>query len=128
MDSFSAYTAVKTIHVTAVIVTVTFFLVRLGWMLADSPRLQSRWVRTLPHVNDTLLLISAIALSVLAQQYPFVQSWITVKVLLLLLYIVFGTIALRRGRTKSIRLVAGGLALLTVGYIVSVAVTKNPWP
>ena len=103
-----------------------FFLLRGVWMLADSPLLHKRWVRTLPHVVDTLLLSSAVALAVWSSQYPFVQGWLTAKVLALLAYIVLGTIALKRGSTKAIRTVAYVAALLVFMYIVGVATSKNP--
>ena len=103
-----------------------FFLLRGVWMLADSPLLHKRWVRTLPHVVDTLLLSSAVALAVWSSQYPFVQGWLTAKVLALLAYIVLGTIALKRGSTKAIRTVAYVAALFVFMYIVGVATSKNP--
>ena len=78
-------------------------------MLTDSPLLDRLWVRVLPHVNDTLLLLAAIGLSVVQQQYPFVHGWVTAKVLGLLAYIGFGMFALRRGQQQNgaRRLLAG---------------------
>jgi threonine/homoserine/homoserine lactone efflux protein len=66
-------------------------------------------VRVVPHVNDTLLLVAAIGLSIVLQQYPFVHAWVTAKVLGLLAYIGLGMFALRRGRSKAParRLLAG---------------------
>jgi len=96
-------------------------------MVMESGMLQKRWVRVLPHVNDTLLLVCGVTLSVLSRQYPFVAGWLTVKVLLLIAYIVLGAIALKRGRTKSVRIVAFVAALACFLFIVSVAVTKQPW-
>ena len=97
-------------------------------MLTDSPRLQQRWVKILPHINDTVLLLSAIAMTMIIKQYPFVDSWLTAKVLGLLCYIVLGTIALKRGRTKTIRVTAGIGALLVFAYIVSTALQHDPFP
>lgn len=105
-----------------------FFLLRGVWMLADSPLLHKRWVRTLPHVVDTILLSSAVALAVWSSQYPFVQGWLTAKVLALLAYIVLGTIALKRGRTRTIRVSAWIAAQLVFFYIVAVAITHTPAP
>lgn len=84
-------------------------------------------MRILPHVVDTVLLASAVALVVVVQQYPFVDPWLTAKVCALLVYIGLGTIALKRGRAKTIRLLALLAALLVFAYIVSVAVSHNPW-
>jgi uncharacterized membrane protein SirB2 len=44
----------------------------------------------------------------------------------LIVYIVAGTIALKRGRTPRGRAAAFSMALLAYAYIVSVALAKNP--
>lgn len=95
-------------------------------MLADSVRLQRRWVRIVPHVIDAVLLASALGLIAILRQYPFVQNWLTAKVLGLVLYIILGTIALKRGSTKTIRATAWIAALIVFGYIVGVALTRSP--
>lgn len=120
------YFAVKQIHVTAVVISFTGFVLRGIWMLRNSPLLQARLTRVLPHGVDTVLLVSAIWLAVILQQYPFVNAWLTAKALGLIAYILLGTIALRRGRTRRIRLLAWLGALLVFTYIVLVALTKNP--
>jgi len=97
-------------------------------MLAESPLLGMRLTRVLPHVIDTVLLISAIALVVRTQQYPFVHGWLTAKILALLVYIILGGIALKRGRTLTIRLTALLGALVTLAYIFGVAWTRQPLP
>ncbi|MCZ4305142.1 SirB2 family protein [Zoogloeaceae bacterium G21618-S1] len=120
------YLTIKHIHITCVTLSGLGFLVRAWWMLTDSPRLQHRLTRILPHVIDTLLLSTAIALSVMMAQYPFVHGWVSAKVFGLLAYIGFGTVALKRGRTAGVRRVALAAAVLTFGWIVSVALTKSP--
>lgn len=122
------YLTIKHIHVATVILSVALFFIRGLWMIADSPQLQRRWVRIAPHVNDTILLGSAIAMTTLIHQYPFVDHWLTAKVLALALYIGLGTIALRRGRTKKVRIAAWVGALMVFGYIVSVAMSRQPLP
>lgn len=94
-------------------------------MLIDSPLLQARLTRVLPHVVDTLLLGTGVALALLSAQYPFVQSWLTAKIVALVIYIGLGMVALKRGRTKAVRLAALAGALLTFGYIVGVALTRS---
>jgi uncharacterized membrane protein SirB2 len=119
------YLALKHLHITFAALSGSFFLLRGLWMLLDSPMLQRRWVRVVPHVVDTLLLASALALVFWSGQYPFVQNWLTAKVLALLAYIVLGTIALKRGRTKGVRTFALLAALATFAYIVAVALTRQ---
>ena len=123
------YTVIKYVHVSCAALSYAGFVARGILMIRAAPLLQARWVRIAPHVVDTLLLASAIALAVMSQQYPFVQSWLTVKVLALLLYIGLGMIALKRGATRRGRIVAWLAAQLVFLYIVAVAVTRSslPW-
>jgi len=122
------FATVKAIHLSTAFLSISGFLLRYTWMLLDSPRLQARLTRTLPHINDTILLISAIACATLLDQYPFVDAWLTAKLGALLIYIGCGAVALTYGRTKQTRIGAGLVALGSVGYIVIVALTKNPLP
>jgi len=113
-------------HVTSALTSITFFMVRGCWMLTDHALLQHRFVRIAPHVVDTVLLASAIALTVTLSQYPFVNNWLTVKFFALVGYIILGTIALRRGKTKFLRTLALVAAILLFGFIVSVAWYHHP--
>jgi len=123
-----SYQLIKLIHLTAVSLSILGFLVRGLWMMLESSRLQQRWVRIIPHIVDTVLLISAIAMALKIHQYPFVHSWLTAKVIGLLVYIVAGMVALTYGKTKRQRLFAFFLALISFAYIMMVAMTKNPLP
>lgn len=122
------YLLLKHLHMTCAALSGALFLLRGLWMLQDSPRLGQRWVRTLPHLIDTVLLASAVTLAIWSAQYPLAQPWLTAKVGALLLYIVLGSVALKRGRSKGIRAAAFLAALATFAYIVSVALSKNPLP
>lgn len=119
------YFAIKHLHVTCVVLSATGFLLRGLWMITGSPLLCHRLTRVLPHVVDSLLLLSAITLAVMIQQYPFAADWVTAKVAGLLAYILLGTVALKRGPTVGIRVTAFVAALMVYGWIVSVALTKN---
>ena len=122
------YVILKYTHVAAVVASFTLFFVRGLWMMTAPEKLAVRWVRVVPHVIDTVLLVSAIALARVTAQYPFVQPWLTAKVLALLAYIVLGTVAIRRGRTRHVRIVAWMLALIVFGYMVVVARARVPFP
>lgn len=119
------YFAVKHLHVTCVVLSAMGFLLRGFWMMTGSPRLKSLPARVLPHIIDSTLLLSAIALAVMIRQYPFEAGWVTSKVFGLIAYILLGTVALKRGKTQGIRLGAFAAALLVYAWIVSVALTKN---
>lgn len=123
-----SYLILRNLHVGAVAVSFGLFVLRGLWMLLSPHRLSARWVRIVPHVVDTVLLASAIALAVQTVQYPLAQSWLTAKVLGLMVYILLGMVALRHGRTRSQRVLAWLSAVTTFAYIVMVAMTRNPVP
>ncbi|MCK6405111.1 MAG: SirB2 family protein [Rhodocyclaceae bacterium] len=122
-----SYLLLKHLHVTAVVVSGIGFFLRGLLMLRDSPLLQRRVLKVAPHVIDTVLLGSAVAMAVMSSQYPFVQPWLTAKFFGLLAYIFLGMMALKRGRTKAQRAAWFSAALLSFAYIVSVALTRSPW-
>lgn len=120
------YLLLKHLHVSCVALSGLGFMLRGGLMLVDSPLRQRRFFRIAPHVVDSLLLSSALALTVVVGQYPFVNGWLTAKLLGLLLYIVLGSVALKYGRSLTMRAICLFLALIVFGYIVSVALRHHP--
>jgi uncharacterized membrane protein SirB2 len=120
------YLVLRNVHIACAILTVTLFVLRGGLMLADSRWQQNEVLRYLPHAVDTVLLTTALMLTTVIHQFPFAVDWLTVKVVLLVAYIVLGSIALKRGRTKAIRILAFVAALATVGYLVTVARAHHP--
>jgi uncharacterized membrane protein SirB2 len=116
---------IKFIHVTCVLLSLAGFFIRGIWMLRDSTLLQQRWVKTTPHIVDTLLLVSAIILAVQFRFSPLEQPWLMVKIIALLVYIGAGMVALRFGRSKTVRLYAWLFGLATILYIMSVATSKS---
>lgn len=118
----------KYVHVTSVVLSISGYLVRGVWMMRESPWLQKTWVKVVPHIIDSTLLISAILLAIQVQQYPFVQGWLTAKVFALIAYIVVGAIGLKYGKTKKIRIAAWLGAIAIFLYIVLVAVTRQVLP
>jgi len=121
------YLGLKHLHVTCAALSLGLFLLRGWWMVSNPARLQQRWVRIVPHVIDTVLLASAIALMFIIRQWPFYQDWLTAKVIGLVIYIVLGTIALKRGRTLRVRLVAFFSAVAVFLWIVATARLHAPW-
>lgn len=124
MDEF--YLQIRTVHIASVMASGTLFFVRgiafnlFGW----------RWALALPlrylsWTVDTVLLTAALMLMTIIHQYPVVNGWLTVKVLLLVPYIVFGYMALR-GSSRKVRLASLAGATLTFLYIYSVARAHHP--
>ncbi|MGV3742275.1 MAG: SirB2 family protein [Burkholderiaceae bacterium] len=120
-----SYFAIKHLHMTAAILSGIFFAVRGIWMMSGSGLLKTRWAKVAPHVIDTILLASALVLVFWSGQYPFVQGWLTAKVIALIGYIGAGMVALKYGKSKGIRMTAFFIALLLFVYILKVAVTRQ---
>lgn len=119
------YSTLKIIHVCVAIVTISGFLLRGYWMMTGTARLQQRWVRVLPHIIDTVFLLAGIGLIMTLHLQVMQNSWLLMKIAALIVYIVLGTIALKRGATRKIRVTAFMLAVLTFAYIAGVALTKS---
>jgi uncharacterized membrane protein SirB2 len=120
------YLALRHAHIGLALLSVTIFVLRGGLMLADSPSRHTPWLRYPSMFVDTLLLTAALMLTSVIHQYPFSTGWLTMKVVLLFVYVVLGSIALKRGRTRAVRTVAFVAALLTVGFIFTVARAHHP--
>ncbi len=118
----------KNLHMTFAILSITGFVLRGYWMMRSSPLSQHRLTRAAPHVIDTLFLMTGIAMVVNLQLAVLQNHWLLAKFAGLALYIVLGAIALRRGRTLKIRVIAFAGALLAFAYIVNTAITKSPLP
>ena len=91
------------------------------------PRREGALGAHVPHVIDTALLASAVALAVTIRQYPGTSAWLTAKVAGLVAYIVLGTIALKRRKSRRVRIAAFYGALAVFVYIVGVAATRDPF-
>lgn len=120
------YLVVLATHMSCAALSITFFILRGIWALQNREILHHPVVKVTPHVIDTILLLSALTLTVTISQYPFVDHWLTAKFFALIGYIILGTIALKRGRTQIIRSIALCGAILLFGYIVSVAYYHHP--
>lgn len=120
------YFVVKAIHQSAVALSLTGFFARGVGSLRGAAWVRGRLAKTVPHVVDTVLLLSALTLAWMLRLTPGSAPWLTAKILGLVVYVGLGVIALRPGRPLRVRLAAWIAALATFGWIVSVAITKNP--
>ncbi|MEZ5464504.1 MAG: SirB2 family protein [Lysobacteraceae bacterium] len=122
------YLQIKWVHVAAVIASGALFLLR-GLLASVGRQRMAMWapLRYLSYGIDTVLLTAALMLLTILHQYPFVHAWLTVKVLLLVVYIVLGSLALKRGRTLRNRRLWFVAALAVYAFIVSVARSRSPF-
>ncbi len=108
----------KLTHLAAVALTLLLFVLRSAWAFQGSALLRHPVMRWLPHVNDTVLLGGALGTAAAIGQYPFVNDWLTAKVLALVLYIVLGHITLWRCRGNAQRVFWFALSLGVFAYIM----------
>lgn len=120
------YEIVKYIHVTAIILSISGFITRVILKLNDSPYQEKYWFKKLPHKVDTILLASALTMVYIMGVNPLTTAWISEKIIGLLIYILLGMVALRWGKTKTVKKVAASAAVIVFAYIVYVAHYKAP--
>jgi uncharacterized membrane protein SirB2 len=120
------YAELKWLHIACVVFSGSLFALRGALMIAGTSDANHMLLRRLSYAIDTTLLVAAVMLTLIIHQYPFLQAWLTAKVLLLFVYIGLGIFALRRGKTRSTRMGCFAAALFAYGFIVSIAVTHNP--
>lgn len=120
------YAAIRSLHIACVIASGSLFAVRGLLALAGLPLARHIAVRALSWTIDTTLLTAALILTTIIRQYPFVNDWLTAKVLLLVVYVGLGHVALRPALPASRRavLLAGAVAVFLM--IVGIARTHLP--
>jgi uncharacterized membrane protein SirB2 len=122
----SLYPSVRLTHISLVLVSGALFALRGLAVLQGRTWPMQRAVRVLSYGIDTTLLSAALVLLAILNLNPFVTPWLLAKIMLLLLYIVLGTLALKRARTLQVRRYCFVAALLCYGFMLSVALTHSP--
>ena len=120
------YLILKYAHMVAAVTSISGFVLRGYWMLVDSKKLQQPVARIAPHIIDTVFFLAGIGLIWLLHLEPLKQPWLIAKFTGLIVYVLLGTIAIRRGPTKPIRTIALVGAVAIFAYIVGVALTRSP--
>ena len=120
------YLTLLHVHVGSVLLSGGLFTFRGSLRLRQHAFANHVALRRLSYAIDTVLLGAAIGLTTIIHQYPLRNAWLTAKLLLLIVYIVLGSIALKRGRTPAVRAAAFVAALATYGYIIGIAVAHHP--
>lgn len=119
------YLALKHIHLTFVFLSLLAFFVRGLWLFMNSSMLTKKWVKILPHIISTILLVSGIVLAVHLGMSPGSQPWLMAKIIGLVVYIALGVAAFKVPNPTARKLL-WVIALIVFAYMVSVAMSKNP--
>ena len=120
------YAYLKLLHVTLAIVSVSGFILRAWWSVNESPLLKTKLARVAPHVVDTLFLLAGVAMIGTVSLPVLSTPWLLAKFAGLVIYILVGTVAIKRGKTREIRLTASILAVGIFAWVVGISVRKSP--
>ncbi|WP_026987944.1 SirB2 family protein [Fodinicurvata fenggangensis] len=120
------YSEIRQVHIWAVLASGGLFLLRGIALFAGTRWSMVAPVRYLSYSIDTILLTAALMLMTIVRQYPFFHSWLTVKVLLLVVYILLGYYAFWKAPTRTIQVGAWTMALLVYAFIFSIARAHHP--
>ncbi len=122
------YLTLKMLHMTCAMISIFGFIFRGVLKFKGSELLQRKFLKVAPHIVDTVLILSAIGLTIVTSQYPLVDDWLTAKLIGLIVYIGLGLVTLRFAKTQPVRVLAFIFAILVFGYIATVARTHTPFP
>lgn len=121
------YPQIRAVHIGAVIASGALFALRGGALnLFAAAWPKGRPARILSWTIDSVLLAAALTLMTIVRQYPLLDAWLTVKVVLLLVYIGLGTQAFSLKRPRTARIGFWLAALAVFGFIVTVARAHHP--
>ena len=121
----NTYLILKHSHVLLVVLTFILFNIRYGLRLALPQKPLPRWLKIVPHINDTLLLLSGLGLMHITRWKPFGNApWLGVKLVLLLLYIGWGVVAIKSTPRTGKSLFAYVMAMLCIMTMALLAVYK----
>lgn len=121
------YAQIKWVHIAAVLASGSVFLLRGLLLQAGQQRVaMAAPVRYLSYSIDTVLLTAALMLLTILPHAIYANGWLTAKLVLLVVYVVLGTFALKRGRSPRVRLACYLAALLVFGFMLTIARAHHP--
>lgn len=122
------YTIIKHLHMLAAVLSILGFIARGILRFQDSPILDKKPVKILPHINDTVLLVCGFTLAAMIGAQAGGHTWLAAKLVALVAYILLGMLTLKWAPNHTVRAVSFVAAILVFVYIMLVARTKMPFP
>ncbi len=121
------YAQIKWVHIASIIASGMLFLLRGSLMVAGKERVAMLApLRFLSYGIDTVLLSAALMLLTILPHAMFANGWLSVKLVLVIVYIALGSLALKLGQTARARTVAFVAALAVYLGIIAIARTHDP--
>lgn len=118
------YTALKHSHMLLVALSVALFFTRFISRELGARFIRARFFKIAPHIIDTLLLATGIGLIAVAAYPLWPLNWLTVKIALVIAYILSGFVAMKSAG-KGRRWLAALIALLCIMAILHLALNKS---
>ncbi len=119
------YLPLKHTHLLLVALSLGLFIIRGTALQMNAGWLNKKIVKIAPHVIDSFLLLTGVMLTLAIAQYPVFDHWLTVKMLLLVGYIVMGIKMMRSSQVMLQRSYFAG-AIACVLLLITVATTHHP--
>lgn len=120
------YLPIKWVHICAVMLSGSLFLLRGGAALAGASWPYAAPVRYLSYTIDTVLLSAALMLATILPLGFFANHWLTVKLTLIVIYIALGAFALRRASSHALCGPCFVGALVTFALVIGIAIAHHP--
>lgn len=120
------YPQIKHAHVGLALLSGSLFALRGALLLAGLRWPNAAPVRYLSYTVDTALLTAAMMLLTILPGALYANGWLAMKLALLVVYVVLGVFALRRGRTRRARALCYTAALLVFAQMYFIARTHHP--
>ena len=121
------YPQVRAVHIGAVLASGALFALRGAGVLGGLRWPLAAPLRYLSYSIDTTLLTAALMLVAMLPAAVFANHWLTVKLGLLVLYVVLGSFALKRGRSAGVRAICFAAAVAVYIFMFGVARTHQPF-
>lgn len=120
------YLQIKLVHMLAVALSGGLFAARGAGVLAGARWPMRAAVRYASYGIDTVLLTAALMLVSILPHAMFANGWLAAKLALLVVYVVLGSLALKRARTPRVRAACCIAALLVFATMVGIARMHHP--
>ncbi len=121
------YPQIKWVHIATVCASGSLFALRGALVQARRPTwAMAAPVRYLSYSIDTVLLTAALMLLTILPGAMFANGWLTLKLVLVVAYVVLGSFALKRGRTPRMRATCFVAALVVFVTIIGIALAHHP--
>lgn len=110
---------------TLALISIVFFSLRFIWLIMGSAQLQKKWVKIVPHVVDTCLLVIGVTMMIQLSMTPMNQPWLAEKLFALFAYIFTGYYALKLAKNRPMQIIGYLGAVGWFMLIVRLAMSKQ---